>query len=86
MLVSHLSPTTSLNGSTKPARPCSHRSVPSIGIARIWARAVGHHFRVGDLDAMVAQLRAAEIEVDTEVYPNGRFAQLHDREANAIQP
>jgi glyoxylase I family protein len=47
----------------------------------------GINFRVRDLDAMVAQLRAAEIdvEVDAEVYPNGRFAQLHDPEGNAVQ-
>ena len=47
----------------------------------------GINFRVRDLDAMVAQLRAAgiEVDVDDEVYPNGRFAQLHDPEGNAIQ-
>jgi len=45
------------------------------------------NFRVRDLDAMVAQLRAAKIEVavDPEVYPNGRFARLHDPEENPIQ-
>lgn len=45
------------------------------------------NFRVGDLDAMVEQLRAGGIEVavDVEVYPNGRFAQLHDPEGNPIQ-
>jgi len=38
------------------------------------------NFRVSDLDAMVAQLRAAaiEVEVNPEVYPNGRFARLKD--------
>ena len=47
----------------------------------------GLNFRVPDLDAMVAQLSAASIEVDVdpEVYPNGRFAQLTDPEGNAIQ-
>lgn len=47
----------------------------------------GINFRVVDLDAIVAQLRAAGIEVtvDPEVYPNGRFAQLEDPEGNAIQ-
>ena len=47
----------------------------------------GINFRVDDLDAMVAQLRGAgiEVEVDPEPYPNGRFAQLHDPEGNAIQ-
>lgn len=47
----------------------------------------GINLRVTDLDAMVAQLREAgiEVEVDAETYPNGRFAQLHDPEGNAIQ-
>jgi hypothetical protein len=45
------------------------------------------NFRVRDLDAMVEQLRAAKIEiaVDPEMYPNGRFARLHDPERNPIQ-
>lgn len=45
------------------------------------------NFRVHDLDAMVAQLRAAEIEVDVDPneYPNGRFARLQDPEGNPIQ-
>ena len=47
----------------------------------------GINFRVRDLDAMVAQLRDAgiDVEVDPEDYPNGRFAQCHDPEGNAIQ-
>jgi predicted enzyme related to lactoylglutathione lyase len=47
----------------------------------------GINFRVGDLDAMVEQLRAAgiDVEIDAEEYPNGRFAQLLDPEGNAIQ-
>ena len=47
----------------------------------------GVNFRVADLDAMVAQLRVAGItvDVDPERYPNGRFAQLHDPEGNAVQ-
>lgn len=47
----------------------------------------GVNFRVADLDAMVEQLRRAdiEVEVDEQVYPNGRFAQLADPEGNAIQ-
>ena len=47
----------------------------------------GINFRVADLDAMVAQLGEAgiEVEVDPEMYPNGRFAQLQDPEGNAIQ-
>ena len=45
------------------------------------------NFRVRNLDAMVAQLRSAGIpvEVDAEVYPNGRFARLNDPEGNPIQ-
>jgi hypothetical protein len=46
------------------------------------------NLRVKNLDAMVAQLRAAgiTIEVDSKSYPNGRFATLHDPEENPIQP
>lgn len=45
------------------------------------------NFRVRDLDAMAAQLRAAgtAVEIDPEDYPNGRFAQLFDPEGNPIQ-
>ena len=45
------------------------------------------NFRVRDLDAMVAQLRAAgiAIEVDAQPYPNGRFARLHDPEGNPVE-
>ncbi len=45
------------------------------------------NFRVRNLDAMVEQLRAAKIEVvvDSEKYPNGRFARLHDPEGNPIE-
>ena len=45
------------------------------------------NFRVHDLDKMVAQLRAAGIEVkDPESYPNiGRFTRLHDPEGNPIE-
>jgi len=47
----------------------------------------GVNFRVADLDAMVAQLHAAGIDVavDDTLYPNGRFAQLADPEGNPIQ-
>lgn len=47
----------------------------------------GINFRVADLDAMVAQLRDAgiEVEVDDEAYTYGRFAQLADPEGNAVQ-
>jgi glyoxylase I family protein len=45
------------------------------------------NFRVNNLEAMVAQLRAAglAVEVDEEIYPNGRFARLNDPEGNPIQ-
>ncbi len=45
------------------------------------------NFRVKDLDAMVAQLRAAgeQVKVDPQAYPNGRFARLHDPEGNPIE-
>jgi predicted enzyme related to lactoylglutathione lyase len=45
------------------------------------------NFRVRDLDAMAAQLRAAGIAVDIDatVYPNGRFAHLNDPEGNRIE-
>lgn len=45
------------------------------------------NFRVRDLDAMVAQLRRAGIEVkeDPQTYPNGRFADLTDPEGTPIQ-
>jgi predicted enzyme related to lactoylglutathione lyase len=36
---------------------------------------------------MVARLRAAgtSVEVDPQVYPNGRFARLYDPDGNAIE-
>lgn len=45
------------------------------------------NFRVDDLDAMIQQLDRAgiEVELDPEVYPNGRFASLHDPEGNPLQ-
>jgi predicted enzyme related to lactoylglutathione lyase len=45
------------------------------------------NFRVRDLNALVKQLRAANIDVsvDPETYPNGRFARLHDPEGNPIE-
>ena len=45
------------------------------------------NFRVTNLDAMVAQLRRAgiEVEVDPQTHPNGRFAALKDPEGNPIQ-
>jgi glyoxylase I family protein len=45
------------------------------------------NFRVRDLDAMAAQLRAAgiKVELDSTEYPNGRFGRLHDPEGNPIE-
>ena len=45
------------------------------------------NFRVRDLKAMVAQLRAAKIDisVDPKIYPNGRFGRLQDPEGNPIE-
>jgi predicted enzyme related to lactoylglutathione lyase len=45
------------------------------------------NFRVRDLDAMVAQLRRAgiDVEVDPQTYPYGRFARTHDPEGNPIE-
>jgi catechol 2,3-dioxygenase-like lactoylglutathione lyase family enzyme len=45
------------------------------------------NYRVRNLDAMVAQLRAAAIDVavDPTTYPNGRFARLHDPDGNPIE-
>lgn len=44
------------------------------------------NFRVADLDAMVAQVRAAgtEVTVDPQTYPNGRFARCNDPEGNPV--
>jgi predicted enzyme related to lactoylglutathione lyase len=44
------------------------------------------NFRVADLKAMVAQLRAAGVTVqEPESYPNGDFARLYDPEGNPIE-
>jgi predicted enzyme related to lactoylglutathione lyase len=45
------------------------------------------NFRVRDLQKMTDQLRAEgiEVELDPEVYPNGRFARMSDPEGNPIQ-
>lgn len=45
------------------------------------------NFRVRNLDAMIAQLRAGgvSVEIDPEQYPNGRFARLHDPEGNPVE-
>ena len=45
------------------------------------------NFRVKNLDAMVSQLRSdgITVNVDSQNYPNGRFAHLHDPEGNPIE-
>ena len=45
------------------------------------------NFRVGDLDAMLSQLRAAGIEITQEQSMDGigRFARIHDPEGTAIE-
>lgn len=45
------------------------------------------NFRVRDLDAMAAQLKAAgaAVEIDKETYPNGRFARVYDPEGNPVE-
>lgn len=45
------------------------------------------NFRVRDLDALAARLteRGVAVDIDPEVYPNGRFAQIRDPEGNPIQ-
>ena len=45
------------------------------------------NFRVADLDAMIAQLKAAEIEVSHQESTEGvgHFARIHDPEGNPIE-
>jgi glyoxylase I family protein len=45
------------------------------------------NFRVGNLDAIVSQLKTAGIavEIDPEAYPNGRFARIYDPEGNPVE-
>ena len=45
------------------------------------------NFRVRDMDKMAAQLKSAgiEVKVDPQIYPNGKFAHLHDPEGNPIE-
>ena len=45
------------------------------------------NFRVGDLDAMLAQLKLAGIEVSHEMTMDGigRFARIHDPEGNPVE-
>jgi catechol 2,3-dioxygenase-like lactoylglutathione lyase family enzyme len=50
-------------------------------------RAFMLNFRVADLDAMVAALREAGVEVTlmADADPNGRFARLHDPEGTSVE-
>lgn len=45
------------------------------------------NFRVRNLDAMVAQLRANgnEVDINEEDYPNGRFARVYDPEGTPVE-
>jgi predicted enzyme related to lactoylglutathione lyase len=45
------------------------------------------NLRVSNLDAMLAQLEAAgiDVEIDATNYPNGRFAHLFDPEGNRVE-
>lgn len=45
------------------------------------------NFRVRNFDAIVAQLRTSNIavDIDSETYPNGRFARLHDPDGNPVE-
>ena len=45
------------------------------------------NFRVADLDAMLAQIRAADIDISHEMTMDGvgRFARIHDPEGNPIE-
>jgi glyoxylase I family protein len=58
--------------------PCPETSKYFGDPAKVWML----NFRVRDLDKMAAQLQAAAIaiKVDSQTYPNGRFARLHDPE------
>ncbi len=70
------------------AGPCAFQPFPEKttyfgNVAKQWMV----NFRVRNMGAMVAQLRAAgiEVEVDEKLYPNGRFAHLSDPEGNPIE-
>jgi len=45
------------------------------------------NFRVRNIEKMAEQLRAAgiSVDIDQKVYPNGRFARLHDPDGNPIE-
>ena len=62
--------------------PRAAKDAPIIGSAG-W----GLNFRVRDLDAIVAQLTSngIKVDLDSEIYPNGRFGHLADPDGNAVQ-
>ena len=45
------------------------------------------NLRVEDLDGLVVALQAegVEVTIDSDHYPNGRFARLHDPEGNPVE-
>jgi predicted enzyme related to lactoylglutathione lyase len=45
------------------------------------------NLRVQQLDELVARLRehGIDVQIDSQTYPNGRFARLHDPEGNPIE-
>ena len=45
------------------------------------------NFRVDDLNGLVEALQASghAVDADPNVYPNGRFARLHDPEGNPVE-
>jgi hypothetical protein len=61
-------------------------SISGCAFLDIW-RYGGSRLRVRDLNKMVAQLRerGITVELDSEVYRNGRFARLSNPEGNPIQ-
>jgi predicted enzyme related to lactoylglutathione lyase len=72
---------------TQDAGPTVFQPFPAA--TKYWSadKAFMLNFRVKNLDALVAQLRKADIKVDVDpmTYPNGRFAALEDPEGNPIQ-
>ena len=69
------------------AGPCAFQPFPEkttyFGSDKQWML----NFRVRNMEKMAAQLRTAGItvDVDQKLYPNGRFAHLHDPEGNRIE-
>jgi len=86
-----LPPPTSYNAEvwTQEAGPTVFAPFPAdaAGTAPLGSAGWGLNFRVQNLDAIVAQLQAGgvAVEIDPELYPNGRFASLTDPEGNAVQ-